>query len=140
MKFNEKLIMFRKEKGMSQENLGEKLDVTRQTISKWELGETTPEMDKLIRMSELFETTVDNLIKDKQIEIDNKQKDINSSNTQKLAGILIFIIKTFGILFIISFIFMIIGIVFFSNVKNTKSEVVNKSDKVVIENKVEENE
>ena len=48
MKFNEKLIKLRKEQGLSQEELGEKLNVTRQTVSKWELGETTPEMSKLL--------------------------------------------------------------------------------------------
>ena len=49
MKFNEKLIKLRKEMGLSQEELGNKLNVARQTVSKWELGETTPEMDKLIK-------------------------------------------------------------------------------------------
>ena len=43
MKFNEKLINLRKKAGLSQEELGYKLNVTRQTVSKWELGQTTPE-------------------------------------------------------------------------------------------------
>ena len=63
MKFNEKIIMLRKNKNLSQEDLGNELGVARQTISKWELGETTPEMDKLIKMSEIFEITLDDLIK-----------------------------------------------------------------------------
>ena len=50
MKFNEKLIMLRKQHDFSQEQVAEKLKVARQTISKWELGETTPEMEKLIMM------------------------------------------------------------------------------------------
>ena len=62
MKFNEKIIMLRKNKNLSQEDLGNELGVARQTISKWELGETTPEMDKLIKMSEIFEITLDDLI------------------------------------------------------------------------------
>ena len=53
MKFNEKLIELRKKEGLSQEELGYKLNVTRQTVSKWELGQTTPEMDKLVEMSKL---------------------------------------------------------------------------------------
>ena len=64
MKFNEKLIEIRKKEGLSQEELGYKLNVTRQTISKWELGQTTPEMDKLIEISKLFDISVDELIKD----------------------------------------------------------------------------
>ena len=54
MKFNEKLIELRRKAGLSQEDLGYKLNVTRQTVSKWELGQTTPEMDKLIEMSKIF--------------------------------------------------------------------------------------
>lgn len=69
MKFNEKIIMLRKNKNLSQEDLGNELGVARQTISKWELGETTPEMDKLIKMSEIFENTLDDLIKDTEPNI-----------------------------------------------------------------------
>lgn len=62
MKFNEKLIKLRKENGMSQEQLGFELNVTRQTVSKWELGISTPEMDKLIEISKLFGVSVDELV------------------------------------------------------------------------------
>lgn len=63
MTFAEKLIELRKSKGWSQEELGDKLGVTRQTISKWELGFTTPEMEKIAALSELFGITTDELIK-----------------------------------------------------------------------------
>ena len=62
MSFNEKLIELRKKEGLSQEELGYKLNVTRQTVSKWELGQTTPEMDKLTEISKLFNVSVDELI------------------------------------------------------------------------------
>lgn len=68
MTFAEKLIELRKSKGWSQEELGEKLDVTRQTVSKWELGSTTPEMEKIALISELFGITTDELIKGKTPE------------------------------------------------------------------------
>lgn len=58
MNFNEKLIELRKKEGLSQEELGYKLNVTRQTISKWELGQTTPDMDKLSEISNLFGISV----------------------------------------------------------------------------------
>lgn len=64
MKFNEKLVMLRKQHNLSQEQVAEKLGVARQTVSKWELGETTPEMDKLIIMSELYNITLDELMKE----------------------------------------------------------------------------
>lgn len=62
MNFNEKLIELRRLKGMSQEQLGNELNVTRQTVSKWELGLTTPEMNKLIEMSKLFDISIDELV------------------------------------------------------------------------------
>lgn len=64
MKFEEKLMKLRKEKVLSQEELAEKLNVTRQTISKWELGQSKPDMDKLKEMSVLFEVPIENLIND----------------------------------------------------------------------------
>ena len=67
MKFNEKLIELRKKQGLSQEELGYKLDVTRQTVSKWELGETTPEMAKLVEISKIFNVSVDELTNDSEI-------------------------------------------------------------------------
>lgn len=62
MEFHEKLMELRKEKGWSQEELGNRLNVTRQTISKWELAQTTPEMDKLLELSRLFEISLDELL------------------------------------------------------------------------------
>lgn len=63
MSFAEKLMSLRKSRGWSQEELGERLDVTRQTVSKWELGATTPEMEKLAAISELFGVSTDELIR-----------------------------------------------------------------------------
>lgn len=62
MDFAEKLTELRKSRGWSQEDLGERLGVTRQTVSKWELGATTPEMEKLAAMSKLFGVSADELI------------------------------------------------------------------------------
>lgn len=67
MKFNEKLIDLRKKEGLSQEELGYKLGVTRQTISKWELSQTTPEMEKLVEIAKLFNVSVDELLNEEEI-------------------------------------------------------------------------
>lgn len=72
MKFNERLIELRKKKGLSQEELGYKLNVTRQTVSKWELGQTTPEMDKLVEMSKIFNISVDELINESEATTNQK--------------------------------------------------------------------
>lgn len=63
MKFSEKLTELRHSRGWSQEQLGERLGVTRQTVSKWELGSTTPELEKLAMMSDIFGVSTDELIK-----------------------------------------------------------------------------
>ena len=110
MNFNEKLIMLRKNKNLSQEQLGNELNVARQTVSKWELGETTPEMDKLIKMSEIFEISLDELVKDNDIEITSN--DINNTNTQKLAGMVINILKGIGKFLIVTGIVCLIIIIF----------------------------
>ena len=61
MSFRERLISLRKKSGWSQEELGHRLDVSRQTVSKWESGDTTPEMRKLVLMGELFDVSLDYL-------------------------------------------------------------------------------
>ena len=67
MKFEEKLMLLRKKSMLSQEQLAEKLDVTRQTVSKWELGQSKPDMDKLTAMSKLFNVSIDVLTNDEEI-------------------------------------------------------------------------
>ena len=73
MKFNQKLIELRKKKGLSQEELGYELSVTRQTISKWELGLSTPDMDKLMEISRFFNISIDDLT--------NENKSTNNYST-----------------------------------------------------------
>lgn len=68
MVLGEKIICLRKQKGWSQEQLAEKLDVSRQSVSKWESGTSVPELDKIVRMSSIFEVTTDWLLKDEAEE------------------------------------------------------------------------
>ena len=63
MKIAERIQQLRKSKGLSQEQLAAQLDVSRQAVSKWESGQSVPELDKIILMSNLFETTTDYLLK-----------------------------------------------------------------------------
>jgi len=64
MTFSEKLMDLRRKEGMSQEQLADKLGVTRQSVSKWESGAAMPELQKLIAISELFEVSLDYLVKE----------------------------------------------------------------------------
>ena len=63
MEFNNKLYELRKQKGFSQEELANRLNVSRQTVSKWEVGESTPDMEKLVAISDLFGVSLDELVK-----------------------------------------------------------------------------
>lgn len=66
MDFNNRLYQLRKQKGLSQEELANRLNVSRQTVSKWEVGDSTPDMEKLIAMSDLFDVSLDMLVKGKE--------------------------------------------------------------------------
>ena len=62
MIFADKLILLRKKAGWSQEELAEQMDVTRQSVSKWEGAQSVPDLDKMIRLSELFGVSTDYLL------------------------------------------------------------------------------
>lgn len=63
MTFGERLYQLRKEKNLSQEELAEQLNVSRQSVSRWENGSAAPDFEKTVRLSEIFEVTTDYLIK-----------------------------------------------------------------------------
>lgn len=64
MTLSEKIIYLRKRGGWSQEELGDKLGISRQSVSKWESGMSTPDIDKIIKLSELFGVSTDYLLKE----------------------------------------------------------------------------
>ena len=64
MEFSERLMILRKQAGLSQEQLADRLGVTRQSVSKWESGTALPELVKLISLSEMFGGSLDYLVKD----------------------------------------------------------------------------
>lgn len=66
MAFGKILANLRKSRGLSQEQLAGELDLTRQTISKWELNQSTPDLDYLVRLSDFFGVSTDYLIKGEQ--------------------------------------------------------------------------
>ncbi len=74
MELNERLAQLRKEHGLSQNDLAEKLNVSRQAISRWEQGLAMPSSDNLIYLSRLYGITLDGLIYGKE-EIENEQAE-----------------------------------------------------------------
>lgn len=79
MEFNNKLYELRKQKGFSQEELANRLNVSRQTISKWEVGESTPDMEKLVAISDLFEVSLDELVKGEEPKLAEPSEQIVKS-------------------------------------------------------------
>ena len=115
MSFSEKLIKLRKENKLSQEMLADKLDVSRQSVSKWESGQTYPEMDKLLAMCKIFNVTLEELTND-EIGVLNAE----NRNTQNvIESFFSFIKKTYNFLINNSFnenikCFVIMTFVFFA--------------------------
>ena len=83
MKFATNLQKLRKKENMSQEALAEKLDVTRQSVSKWESGTSYPEMDKLIAICKIFSVDMDTLVNGDVLQ-EEKQVKENTINTKDL--------------------------------------------------------
>lgn len=68
MDFSEKLLTLRKAKDLTQEQLAEKLGVSRQSVSKWEGGQAVPELEKIVAISAVFDVTTDYLLKSSEID------------------------------------------------------------------------
>lgn len=117
MDLGNKLLELRKKNGYSQEELAEKLGVTRQTVSKWELNETSPDIKQSKRISKIFNVSLDDLL-------DNDIKNILTekvSNTERLAGLIIKILKFIGIFIISMFLLGIISIFLFWGIRKETS-------------------
>lgn len=86
MNLSKKIYELRKAKRMSQEQLAEKINVSRQSISKWESGESAPELERLIELSRVFDVSTDYLLLPSEVDeltirterLENQQNDLNS--------------------------------------------------------------
>lgn len=136
MSFSEKLIKLRKQHGFSQEELGYKLNVTRQTVSKWELGQTVPEMNKLMSLSQIYGISLDELTNEDELNVDNttKKDDIkietenkNKTKDKDLRKILIPLII---VLIVIALILGIYKISNFRTVNKAAGEILTTSKEI----------
>lgn len=78
MAFAENLKQIRKEKGISQEELAEQLEVSRQAVSKWEQGAGYPEVEKLIALSHIFNVSLDSLLSEEAVKSSSNVDVTNS--------------------------------------------------------------
>ena len=127
MELGKQIYELRKKANLSQEQLAEKVGVSRQTISKWELGETAPDIKQAQILSQIFNISLDELTGNDTKEVIYEKV----SNTEKLAGLIIKIIKIWGIIILACLIIAVVGIILFGNVREEGSvEFENNVEKV----------
>ena len=124
MEIGKKIMDLRKKNGLSQEELAEKVGVARQTISKWELGETSPDLKQSKELSKIFNVSLDELVNN---DIKNVLVE-KTSNTEKLAGLILKLLK-FMIIFIIvvPILLIVLRIIFKSIHENNSGRLMNVS-------------
>lgn len=103
MTLSEKLYNLRRKQGLSQERLAEKLNCSRQVISKWENGTTTPDAEMLQKYSELFGVTIDYLVKKDIDDPTGIQPTEKNSENRKLLGVLGLVVSLLGCVSLIVF-------------------------------------
>ena len=153
MKFGDNLRKIRKSKKMSQEQLAEKMNVTRQSVSKWENGESYPEMSNIFELCKVFNCKLNELVYPDMSDIssldeeivmnvvkfnEKKQKEVKTlSNVISMIGKIGSIVLKVAIPFII--IAMLIVPYIVSNLEVKENEITFKSEsiKIVDENKIE---
>ena len=113
MDLGKKILELRKKENLSQEQFADKINVTRQTISKWELNETTPDIKQVKELSRLFKISLDELTEN-DITTLVMQK---ASNTEKLAGLVLKVSKWLGVCFLITLVKDIISFIIFMFIK-----------------------
>lgn len=84
MIFADKLIRLRRQQGWSQEELAEKMHVTRQSVSKWESAQSLPDLDRILQLSALFSVSTDYLLKD---EIEEEQAEDKNENIDRYVSV-----------------------------------------------------
>ncbi len=85
MDISKKILQLRKAKGFTQEELAEKLNVSRQSVSKWESGQSVPELEKLVTLCEVFQVSADYLLKPSELDQLSIKTEMLEKQQQELA-------------------------------------------------------
>ena len=102
MKLSDKIIGLRKSNGMSQEDLAEKLDVSRQAISRWESGTAMPDANNILQLSKLFGVTTDYLLND-DYQSDNDLPKVKEVQNDNLGQIMVYLVTLEVMVLLIQF-------------------------------------
>ncbi|ODJ56253.1 helix-turn-helix domain-containing protein [Brochothrix thermosphacta] len=102
--FGEKLKMLREQNDITQEKVSQKLNVTRQSVSNWENNKNYPDLTTLVTLSQLYNISLDDLLKDENNVVKSMKTELNSYRSSELIKLIIFSV--------LAFLLPIIGIVF----------------------------
>ena len=132
MSLAEKLVTLRKQKGLTQMDLAEQLNVSRQAISRWEVGAAVPSIDNLRILSDIYEISVDYLLDDDASNIDKSTDILDSGNVEQSSGI-----KTLNywkIISVIALLFMLLAVIFsVAIVPNQESKNITPIENMTVE-------
>ena len=153
MKFGENLKKIRKEKNMSQEQLAEKVNVSRQSVSKWETGESYPEMNNILELCKIFNCNINDLIHTDMTDISSLDEEIimnvvkfnekKQNQVKTLSNIISLIGKIGSIVLKVAIPFVIIAMLLVpyivNNVQVQENKIIFKTDniKLIDSNKIE---
>ncbi len=144
MKFGENLYNLRKSAKMSQEKLAEKIGVSRQSVSKWENGESYPEMEKIMKLCDIFHCKINDLVHENMVDIDSLDEEIKMSvvkfkeeKQKKVKGIskAIYVLSRIGKIIItiaipIIVFLLIVTPIFISNIELKDNTIVFKGARI----------
>lgn len=146
MKFGDNLKAIRKHHKISQEQLAERVGVSRQSVSKWETGEAYPEMHNILQLCKIFNCKINDLVHTEMIDISSLDKEIimnvvkfnedKQKKVKKLSNIIELIGKIGGIVLKVAIAFIILAMILVpyvvNNVEITDSEITFKTDNIQI--------
>ena len=146
MKFADNLKNLRKSKKISQEQLAEKVGVSRQSVSKWETSEAYPEMNNILELCKIFHCNINDLVNDNMIDLDSLDEEVKMSvvklkkEKQKqmkgISNILSIIGKIAGIVLRVALGFIIIAIILtpvaINSIDVKDGKLVSNNDKIKI--------
>ena len=151
MTIGERLYKLRKEKNLSQEELANELDVSRQSISKWETNQSTPDFDKIISLCQYFNITTDELLTGNKDIVEAKETNNKSKFARNLAiaiGLYIFSVVSIivfeeafnkpliGICLFFALIAIATGLIIYNSIMygndKKKTETIKKNEKTIV--------
>ncbi len=99
MTIGDRLLKLRKERNLSQEDLANELDVSRQTISKWETNQSVPDFDKIVPLCNYFGITTDELLTGNKNLLESNAQSIKSNYARNIAiAVMLYIISVVAII------------------------------------------